>query len=749
MSMGQGGPSFDDVPDFAAPNKSVTASYTYRDRSQSPLYSDPDDQSAVGPGPGTGTGTGRRSLESPYQYARGRQSWDSEREMNDHGHAHGYPHRTRERSAELPRLQLNGTLDQLDQEDYNPITDDDPTSYDLTGPAPAEDTGKGAWNLEKQSQALFSKEHLQIIFGDPSYLLRFTSFLGMHRPTSVPILVHYLDSLKALRALHYANAILEGLDEVSGLPFTKTSVDPTTNAALLKRATDAFDHLVKEELPAFVTHEYIQIVSASISARISGMLAPHLREASEGLAEVFCLTDPSRPDNPIVFASEEFNRTTQYGLSYVLGRNCRFLQGPHTNPLSVRRLRDSVLAGKQHQEVFLNYRRDGSPFMNLLMTAPLCDARGVVRYFIGAQVDVTGLVKDCADMESLERLLDKQARGESVPDHQQPNPEKNDELRELSEMLNTNELSTIRKFGGRMHRDVDSDDNDSDNHSNSVASAQPRLLIKDPNTMTPPWHIGEPTIDETLEASGSGMSSSPVNGKTSGRLSGVYNHYLLIRPYPSLRILFASPSQRVPGILQSPFMNKIGGSNRVREELTAAFADGRGVTAKVRWLTRNDEEGRNRWIHCTPLIGVNGQIGVWMVVIVDDERHRLQRERERMGGRSAPPVPSDLRDRATPDRYERDLGRVKEREKQQTSYHKVTSQSQSREQNQHQNAAPQHRYEYSAGGGARGSTTTNGNSNGHGHGQGHGLYHEATSSNRNDSSGALSHGNQSLESFKI
>jgi len=713
MSMGMGGPSFDDVPASAAPNKSVTASYSYRDRSRSPAYSERDDQA----------GRGRRSLESPYQYARERQSWDGEQDMNGHGPVH----RPRDRSGELPRLQLNDTLDDLDEEGYNPIGDDDPTSYDLTGPAQAGDTRKSTWNLEKQSQALFSKEHLQVIFGDPSFLLKFTSFLGLHRPHSVPILVHYLDSLKALRALHYANAILEGLDEVPGLPFTKASVDPTTNTALLKRATDAFDHLVREELPAFVTHEYIQVVSASISARISGMLAPHLREASEGLAEVFCLTDPSRPDNPIVFASEEFNRTTQYGLSYVLGRNCRFLQGPYTNPLSVRRLRDAMVAGRQHQEVFLNYRRDGSPFMNLLMTAPLCDARGVVRYFIGAQVDVTGLVKDCAEMESLERLLDKQSRGETVPDHQQPNPEKNDELRELSEMLNMNELGTIRRFGGRMHREVDSDDNDSDNHSNSVASGQPRLLIKDPNTMTPPWHIGESTIDENPEASGSTASNNPMNGKISGRLSGVYNHYLLIRPYPSLRILFASPSQRVPGILQSPFMNKIGGSNRVREELTAAFADGRGVTAKVRWVTKHDEEGRNRWIHCTPLVGVNGQIGVWMVVIVDDERHRIQRERERMGGRIAPPVASDPRERATPELFDRDRERQKERDKQQTSYHKVTSQNQS--------AAPAHRHDYSSGGGSRANTN--------------GVYHGAMGSNRNGSLDGLSNGNQSLESFKI
>ena len=105
-----------------------------------------------------------------------------------------------------------------------------------------------------------------------------------------------------------------------------------------------------------------------------------------------------------------------------------------------------------------------------------------------------------------------------------------------------------------------------------------------------------------------------------------------------LRILFASPSLRVPGILQSPFMDKIGGSNRVREELTAALAEGRGVTAKVRWVTKSDGEGRNRWIHCTPLLGSNGHIGVWMIVIVDDE-HSLSRR-----WKQTPPVASPFTD---------------------------------------------------------------------------------------------------------
>ena len=214
---------------------------------------------------------------------------------------HAVPHATNGvhyGEKELPRLQANG---QENGDNLQPIMEDDPASFNLISPPPAEGE---VFSLENQTLALFSKGHLQVIFADPAYLFRFTSFLGMHRPQSVPILVHYLDSLKSLRAINYANAICEGLDPVEGYEFTQKSVRPTINAALEERAKVAFDILATEELPAFITHQYIDIVSNTITARITGSLSPGLREASDGLAEVFCLTDPSRQDNPIVFASE-------------------------------------------------------------------------------------------------------------------------------------------------------------------------------------------------------------------------------------------------------------------------------------------------------------------------------------------------------------------------------------------------------------------------------------------------------------
>ena len=95
--------------------------------------------------------------------------------------------------------------------------------------------------------------------------------------------------------------------------------------------------------------------------------------------------------------------------------------------------------------------------------------------------------------------------------------------------------------------------------------------------------------------------------------------YLLVRPCPSLRILFASPDLRTPGILQSPLLSRIGGSTRVRDDLAHALDVGRKVTAKVHWLSKGSPKSRARWIHCTPLLGVNDAVGVWMVILVDDE----------------------------------------------------------------------------------------------------------------------------------
>ena len=407
--------------------------------------------------------------------------------------------------ATLPALQTKGP-DNTDLQQLEPVLEDDPRSWDLVEAFDENGGPTGMYALERRSEQLFSSEHLRTIFNDPKLLLKFTGFLNSHRPTSIATLIYYLDALKALRAINYANAIAEALDPIRGQEFTERVPEATRNIALEEKADRAFEILAMEDLPAFVAHTWIQVVSMSISRRITGTLAPHLREASEGLAEVFCLTDPSRPDNPIVFASEEFVRTTQYGMNYVIGRNCRFLQGPRTNPHSVRRLREATKTGKEHTEVFVNYRRDGSPFMNLLMTAPLMDSRGNIRYFIGAQVDVSGLVKECSNLDGLMRMVEKEQDPEGAAEEEEAN--KKDEFQELTEMFNSAELESVRRYGGRMHKDY-VDDSDRE----SVSQGRRRVLIKD-NTQDAP---------ERHHVHSSSMPAA-MKEKINGKLAGVYEH---------------------------------------------------------------------------------------------------------------------------------------------------------------------------------------------------------------------------------
>jgi hypothetical protein len=207
-------------------------------------------------------------------------------------------------ATSLPALQSKGPLeDSADQLEPLNEEDLDPGSFDLVAPAPVEGTSK-RFSLETRSEQLFSTEHLRVIFADPTLLLRFTSYLGAYRSSSIPILIYYLDAVKALKAISYSNAIAEALEPIPGFDFTASTALKTLNAELEEKAAKAFDVLVREDLPAYITHTFLQTVSISIQRRVTGSLPAHLREASEGLAEVFCLTDPSRPDNPIVFASE-------------------------------------------------------------------------------------------------------------------------------------------------------------------------------------------------------------------------------------------------------------------------------------------------------------------------------------------------------------------------------------------------------------------------------------------------------------
>ncbi len=100
------------------------------------------------------------------------------------------------------------------------------------------------------------------------------------------------------------------------------------------------------------------------------------------------ISNPRVPDNPIIACNQSFIDLTGYSEQEILGRNCRFLAGPATEPWLTETIRSGV---RRHCPVLveiLNYKRDGTPFRNAVLVAPMFDEDGDLEYFLGSQVEL-------------------------------------------------------------------------------------------------------------------------------------------------------------------------------------------------------------------------------------------------------------------------------------------------------------------------------------------------------------------------
>jgi len=115
-----------------------------------------------------------------------------------------------------------------------------------------------------------------------------------------------------------------------------------------------------------------------------------LRDRAMGAAaEGIVISDPNQPDNPLIYVNDGFERLTGYSREEVLGRNCRFLQGPGTDPTALQQIRECIRERRDCLVELLNYRKDGTPFWNRLSIAPLWDKAGKLTHFVGVQSDVS------------------------------------------------------------------------------------------------------------------------------------------------------------------------------------------------------------------------------------------------------------------------------------------------------------------------------------------------------------------------
>ncbi len=131
-------------------------------------------------------------------------------------------------------------------------------------------------------------------------------------------------------------------------------------------------------------------IAQDITDRRDAEQALRLRDrAIQAVTQGILITDPAQADNPIIYVSPSFEKLTGYTTSEVLGRNCRFLQGPATDPETAARVRKAIRDGQPCKVEILNYRKDGTSFWNELSISPVTDDQGRLTHFVGSQADVT------------------------------------------------------------------------------------------------------------------------------------------------------------------------------------------------------------------------------------------------------------------------------------------------------------------------------------------------------------------------
>jgi EAL domain-containing protein (putative c-di-GMP-specific phosphodiesterase class I)/DICT domain-containing protein len=90
---------------------------------------------------------------------------------------------------------------------------------------------------------------------------------------------------------------------------------------------------------------------------VPGLLDRALNATRTGIA----IADATLPDLPLIYVNPGFVQITGYSAEQVLGRNCRFLQGPGTDPRAVTEMADALRRTQTLSTRVLNYHADGTP----------------------------------------------------------------------------------------------------------------------------------------------------------------------------------------------------------------------------------------------------------------------------------------------------------------------------------------------------------------------------------------------------
>lgn len=128
---------------------------------------------------------------------------------------------------------------------------------------------------------------------------------------------------------------------------------------------------------------------------MTASLESSLAKFAQGARVAVTIAEVGSPDLPLNLVNPRFCELSGYEADELIGRNCRILQGnlrDQPGRHEIRRFLDDP-ATTSIRATLINFRKDGSHFVNLVLMTKLADSRGKVRYIFASQFDVTKITE--------------------------------------------------------------------------------------------------------------------------------------------------------------------------------------------------------------------------------------------------------------------------------------------------------------------------------------------------------------------
>lgn len=125
----------------------------------------------------------------------------------------------------------------------------------------------------------------------------------------------------------------------------------------------------------------------------------------------FCYTVVECLDNgyrECIYVNSIFTDVTGYEASEAIGKNLSFLQGPLTAKDSVDHMREALSNYRSCIQDVVNYKKDGTPFLNRLLILPISSKDGL--FFVSIQYDITEKKGVAYHNDSLKKVTDSEIK---------------------------------------------------------------------------------------------------------------------------------------------------------------------------------------------------------------------------------------------------------------------------------------------------------------------------------------------------